>query len=63
MPEPSPIDLQRDLKGIKYPASRDELVKIAERNKADKDITERLRSLPEKRFEGPDDVSREMFGK
>jgi Protein of unknown function (DUF2795) len=63
MSKPSPIDLQRDLKGISYPATRDELIRCAEQNHADQSVTEKLKSLSKQRFEGPDDVSKEIFGK
>lgn len=59
----SPIDLQKALGGIEYPTDRETLVKRAKENKADKAVTERLAHLDKERFDGPDDVSKAVFGK
>ncbi|MBV9197970.1 MAG: DUF2795 domain-containing protein [Solirubrobacterales bacterium] len=52
----NPIEVQKHLKGISYPASREELVETAERNDAPEEIVEELRSLGAERFDGPDNV-------
>jgi len=52
----NPIELQKHLKGISYPASKDELVQTAEANGASEEILEALRSASSEHFEGPDDV-------
>lgn len=57
----NPIDLQKALKGADYPASREQLTKLAERNHAGRAVMEELRSIPEKRYSGPDAVSQEIF--
>jgi Protein of unknown function (DUF2795) len=50
------IDVQKHLKGMDYPATRDEVVAKAEENGAGDDIVEQLRSMSADRFTGPDDV-------
>jgi|tagenome__1003787_1003787.scaffolds.fasta_scaffold20926820_2 hypothetical protein len=52
----SPIDVQRYLRGADYPASKDDLVSLAERNGAPDDVVQLLRSAKRDRFDGPDDV-------
>ncbi|AOZ10596.1 DUF2795 domain-containing protein [Cupriavidus malaysiensis] len=57
---PSPIELQRALKGVDYPASRQALIEQATRAKAGKPILRELERLPDRRFESPAEVSREI---
>lgn len=52
----NPIDVQKHLSGMTYPASRDEVVAKAEQNGAPDEILEPLRSLSRDEFDGPDDV-------
>ena len=52
----NPIEVQKSLKGISYPASKDDVVSTAERNGASDDIVSALRSTSRDRFSGPDDV-------
>lgn len=52
----NPIDVQKHLKGVNYPASRDDLAATAEKNDAPGDLVEKLRSLNKNEFSGPDDV-------
>jgi hypothetical protein len=54
--EVNPIEVQKALKGIDYPASKDELVQTAEQNGAPQDVVEELRSLEDNQFDGPDRV-------
>lgn len=57
MSTPNPIDLQKHLSGVDYPASKDDLVRAAEREGAGDDVLDALRSLPDREFDGPTDVS------
>ncbi len=52
----NPIEVQKHLKGISYPASRDDLVSTAEENGADDELVEQLRELGDDEYTGPDDV-------
>lgn len=58
----NPIEVQKYLKGVDYPASRDDLVSAAEGNGAPGDLVESIRSLSRDEFDGPDDVM-EAFGR
>ena len=53
-------DVQKALKGADYPASGEELARLAEDNGADGDLVEKLRDVDE--ATGPDDVMREFKG-
>ena len=53
----SPIELQKALHGVEYPASSDDLVACAERNGAGPDVLDALRALPAASYDGPDAVS------
>jgi hypothetical protein len=58
----NPIEVQKHLKGMDYPASRDEVVQVAESNGAPDDILDALRGLPEQQYDGPDDVMEALGG-
>ncbi len=54
----NPIQVEKFLKGIDYPASKDDLVKKAEQNGADEEIRSTLQQLKEDKFGSPADVSK-----
>ena len=56
----NPIDVQKNLKGVSYPASRDDLVAAAEENGGDDELLEQLRRLGEDEFESPADVMKAL---
>jgi hypothetical protein len=58
----NPIQLQKYLRGINYPAAKQDLVKKAEQEGADRNVMAALQALPDKTYDGPDDVS-EAIGK
>ncbi|MDI9830318.1 MULTISPECIES: DUF2795 domain-containing protein [unclassified Streptomyces] len=62
MAELSPIDVQKALKGADYPASRDDLVDVARRNKADDDVVRMISDAGSDRFDGPNEVQKALFG-
>ncbi|CAL9652928.1 DUF2795 domain-containing protein [Streptomyces sp. Tu 3180] len=62
MADVSPIDLQKALKGADYPASRDDLVSLARDNGADDNLVQKLTQAGTKRFDGPNDVQKAVFG-
>jgi len=53
----TPIDLQRYLRGIVYPATKQNLVSHAEENGADKGILEFMERLPDREYKSPADLS------
>jgi hypothetical protein len=53
----NPIELQKSLKGVDYPASKADLVKAVENNGGNDEVRGALDKLPEKTFETPADVT------
>jgi hypothetical protein len=58
----NPIQIQKFLKGVDYPASKNDLLKNAEREGADEDARAALERLPDQEYDSPADVS-EALGK
>ncbi|HEX5566065.1 MAG TPA: DUF2795 domain-containing protein [Streptomyces sp.] len=59
----NPIELQKALGGMDYPTDRESLVRHARDKGAGEDVVKQLSELKKDRFEGPDDVSKAVFGK
>lgn len=53
-----PIEIQKALKGIDYPASKEDLVARARDNGADDDLIGRIEALPGDGYDSPSDVSK-----
>ena len=54
----NPIQLEKYLKGVDYPANKNDLIKRAEQNGADQQVLDTLKQLPDRTFEGPSGVSK-----
>lgn len=52
----SAADVQKYLKGLHYPAKKQELVKKAQEHGADNDTLSAIKALPDQEFGGPQDV-------
>jgi hypothetical protein len=57
MAKVNPIQLQKYLKGMDYPASKQELIAHAEQQGADENVRATLEQLPDEQFQTPADVS------
>jgi trehalose-6-phosphatase len=57
----SPIDIQKALSGMDYPASKEEIVAHAEQQGADDEVLEALRKIEDREYEGPSGVSSAVF--
>lgn len=55
-----PIEMQKCLGGVSYPASKKEIVSQAEKHGASKEIKEALKKLPEKEYETPAAINKEV---
>jgi Protein of unknown function (DUF2795) len=53
----NPIQIQKYLKGMKYPASKEELIEHAEGQGADDAVLDTLQQIEDEEFETPADVS------
>lgn len=54
-----PNKIQAALKGVSYPASKDELIKCARAHHANEIVMEVLERLPDREYGGPQDVMKE----
>ncbi|NWF58430.1 MAG: DUF2795 domain-containing protein [Fischerella sp.] len=53
----NPIQLQKHLKGVDYPASKQELIQRAQQQGADENAISVLQQLPDQEYKTPTDVS------
>jgi len=51
------VRVQKFLGGIKYPATKRQLIDYARGNQADDAVLATLRDIPEREYGGPDEVS------
>lgn len=56
----APIQVQKYLKGMDYPATREELIEHAKRNKADESVISMLENMKTKKFNSPAEVSKAL---
>lgn len=54
--EVNPIEVQKHLTGITYPATKQDVVATAESNGAPNEVIEQLQAVDAEQFDGPDDV-------
>lgn len=54
----SPAQVEKSIKGIKFPASKQDLVQQAESNNANDDVLNILENVPDKQFNSPVDISK-----
>ena len=57
----SPIDIQKALSGMDYPASKDDIVKHAQEHGGDGEVLEALTGIEDREYEGPSGVSSAVF--
>lgn len=62
MADVNPVQAQKFLKGVDYPASKDELIRHAREQGADQRVIDALQQAKMDRFNSPNDVS-EAIGK
>ena len=58
MAKVNPIQLQKHLKGMDYPASKQDLINHAKQHGADENALSALEQLPDEQYETPTDVSK-----
>lgn len=56
----APIQVQKYLKGMNYPASKEELIKQAQKNQATDDVISMLGQIKTNKFNTPADVSKAL---
>ena len=58
---PSPIEVQKALAGTDYPARKDTLVSRAKQNGASEDVLDALQKMPDREYDGPSGVQKEIY--
>lgn len=56
-------EVQKYLKGVDYPARKDDLVMTAKDNGAPDEVVSAIQSMPDEEYIGPQDVSKSMGGR
>ncbi|APX02230.1 MULTISPECIES: DUF2795 domain-containing protein [Arthrobacter] len=59
---PNPIQIQKFLGGIDYPASKETLISRAKESGADSNVLDALQNIPDKEYDSPTDVSSAVSG-
>ncbi|AIO26561.1 DUF2795 domain-containing protein [Burkholderia cepacia] len=57
---PGPVDVQKALKGMDYPASKATIVECAQRSHAAHDVLDMLTRIPDREYDTPASVSKEL---
>lgn len=57
MAKVNPVQLQKNLKGVDYPASKQDLLNHAKQQGADENALSTLKQIPEQEYGSPTDVS------
>ena len=52
------VEIEKALKGMNYPASKQDLVQKAKQNNASQDVIQTIQNLPMDRFNSPTDVQK-----
>jgi hypothetical protein len=61
MTKANPVEVQKHLKGVDYPADKHELIKHAKKQKADKEVIALLEQLPEdEEYENPAELNKAL---
>ncbi|QSJ17017.1 DUF2795 domain-containing protein [Nostoc sp. UHCC 0702] len=61
MAKANPVEVQKHLKGVDYPADKQELIQHARQQKADQDVISLLEKLPDNRqYENPADLNKAL---
>jgi hypothetical protein len=59
---PNPIQVQKFLGGIDYPASKDTIVQSAKKHGADKGVLDALERIPDREYDSPPAISKAISG-
>lgn len=60
MSQINPVQLQKFLKGVDYPASKDTLLENAKKMGADDNVCDAIEHLPDEQYDAPIDVSQAL---
>lgn len=54
----NPIEVEKYLKGMDYPAKKEDLIKHAQQQRAPQEVLETLKQVPNETFRKPTDVAK-----
>lgn len=57
MADVNPVQVEKFLRGVNYPATRSDLVSYAKQHEADNNVLQTIQNLPYDHFDSPADVS------
>jgi Protein of unknown function (DUF2795) len=61
MAKANPVEIQKHLKGVDYPADKQELIKHARQQKADREVLSLLEKLPDdEEFSSPTELNKAL---
>lgn len=58
MQHANPREVEKSLKGIDYPAKKQDLVKHAQQQGASQEVLQTIKDLPQEDYNGPTDVTK-----
>jgi hypothetical protein len=58
MARANPVEVEKSLKGIDFPAKKEDLFKHAQQHGADQEVLETIKNLPEENFNNAADVAK-----
>ena len=56
----NPVEIEKSLRGINFPATKEEITKKAKENGAGREILDALNKLSEKEYQKPMDITKEV---
>ena len=56
----SPIEIEKFLKGMNYPANKGDIIAKARENDASEEVISALEKMPDREYESPADVNRAL---
>ena len=56
----SPAEVQKNLAGVEYPASKEELIQVAQREGASEEVLGALENIEDREYQSPTDVMEEF---
>lgn len=58
----NPVEIEKSLKGIDFPASKGDLVNKAKENGASNDVVDMINKLADKKYNNPTEITKELGG-
>lgn len=56
----NPVQVQKFLEGLDYPATKEQIISHAKEHGADDNVVETLEQIPDREYEGPVGITKEI---